>query len=84
MDLYCLKGKSGNMLSFKKSSDPDFLNNLIVHKLDLLLKEQVQQRLDLANINAILKEGFHDKNLQTQVDQYFEEDTSPQTDLEDK
>ncbi len=70
------------MLQFKKSSDPDFLNyKHIIHKLDLLLKEQVQQRLDLANINALLKRDNTNTGLQKQVDQYFEDDeTSPQTD----
>ncbi len=67
------------MLQFKKSRDPDFLNYSIIHKLDLLLKEQVQQRLDLANINAILKTKYADTGLQKQVDDYYEE-TSPQTD----
>ncbi len=73
------------MLSFKKSSDPDFLNNSIVHKLDLLLKEQVEQRKDLSVINNLLHKLIVDRGLQKQVDEFFEEtETSPQTDLEDK
>ncbi len=74
------------MLQFKKSSDPDFLNyKHISNSLDLLLKEQRNQRLDLANINALIKQLLIDKGLQKQVDQFFEDDeTSPQTDLEDK
>ncbi len=74
------------MLTFKKSSDPDFLNlKHIVHLLDLLLKEQRNQRLDLSAINALIKKNAMDHGLQKQVDQYFEDDeTSPQTDLEDK
>ncbi len=63
------------MLQFKKSSNPDFSNYNIVGKLDLLLKEQRNQRLDLANINALVKQLLVDKNLQKQVDAYFEEDT---------
>ncbi len=74
------------MLQFKKSSDPDFLNYKHIElQLDLLLKEQRNQRLDLANLNALVKRLLVDKGLQRQVDQYFEDDqTSPQTDLEDK
>ncbi len=74
------------MLQFKKSSDPDFLNyKHIEHLLNLLLNEQRNQRLDLSVINSLLKTSNRDRNLQKQVDQYFEDDeTSPQTDLEDK
>ncbi len=77
------------MLSFKKSSDPDFLNYPIIHKLDLLLKEQVAQRKDLSVINALLKSLMADIGTQRQVDEYFEKDdeseiapTSPQTDID--
>jgi len=74
------------MLTFKKSSDPDFLKlKHIVNQLDLLLNEQRNQRLDLANINALVKSLTVNKDLQKQVDQYFDEDeTSPQTDTDDK
>ncbi len=82
------------MLQFKKSREPDFSNYNIKHKLDLLLKEQVQQRLDLANINALLKSLMADSGVQKQVDDFYGqspqdmaeeiEETSPQTDLEDK
>ncbi len=75
MDLYCLKGKSGNMLQFKKSSNPDFSNYTIVHKLDLLLKEQLEQRKDLSIINALLKSMLADRGIQKQVDSYFEDDS---------
>ncbi len=76
------------MLSFKKSSDPDFSNDskydfVIIHKLDLLLKEQVQQRLDLSTINSLIKTLMADSGIQKQVDDYFDErETSPQTDTE--
>ncbi len=62
------------MLSFNKSSNPDFLNNLIAHKLDLLLKEQVEQRKDLSVINNLIHKLDLDKNLQKQVDEYFDAD----------
>ncbi len=73
------------MLQFKKSSDPDFLNYKHIElQLDLLLKEQRNQRLDLANLNALTKRLLVDKDLQTTVDKYFERDeTSPQTDQDE-
>ncbi len=73
------------MLLSKKSREPDFLSNPIIHKLDLLLKEQVAQRKDLSVINALLKSLMADIGVQKQVDDYFEHDTaeeyatSPQT-----
>ncbi len=73
------------MLQFKKSREPDLLNYTIIHKLDLLLKEQVEQRKDLSIINALIKTGHADAGVRAQVDEFFERDeTSPQTELEDK
>ncbi len=73
------------MLSFKKSSDPDFLNSTIGIKLDLLLKEQRNQRLDLSVINSLLKSIKADIGVQKQVDDFFDDDeTSPQTDQSQK
>lgn len=73
------------MLTFKKSSNPDFLKlkheTLTIHKIDLLLKEQVEQRKDLSVILALLKSLMADIGVQKQVDTYFEDqETSPQTD----
>ncbi len=62
------------MLLSKKSREPDFLSNPIIHKLDLLLKEQVAQRKDLSVINALLKSLMADIGTQRQVDDYFEKD----------
>ncbi len=63
------------MLYFNKSREPDFLNYKHIElQLDLLLKEQRNQRLDLANLNALVKHLLVDKGLQKQVDQYFEDD----------
>ncbi len=81
------------MLLHKKSREPDLLYNPTIHKLDLLLKEQVAQRKDLSVINALLKSLMADIGTQRQVDEYFEKDdeseyissaesTSPQTDSE--
>ncbi len=82
------------MTLFQKSREPDFFNKIIIHKLDLLLKEQVAQRKDLSVINALLKSLMADIGTQRQVDDYFEKDdeseyitdavsTSPQTDQDE-
>ncbi len=56
--------------------------------LQLLLAEQRAQRIDLANLLRIIKTFTIDKDIQKQVDDYFGaediEETSPQTDIEDK
>ncbi len=71
-----------------KSREPDFyFINQLIHKVDVLLKEQVEQRKDLSIINALLKSLMADIGIQKQVDDYFEKDTtndnatSPQTNL---
>ncbi len=69
------------MLSFKKSSDPDFLTSTIKRKLDLILKEQVEQRKDLSVLNVLIHTLINHAKLQKQVDDYFDE-TSPQTEPE--
>ncbi len=62
------------MLQFKKSSDPDFLNyKHISHLLDLILKEQRNQRLDLSAINALIKTLATNSGIQKQVDSYFKD-----------
>ncbi len=57
--------------------------------LQLLLTEQRAQRIDLANLLRMVKGMSINKDLQEQVDKYFDEDesasfheTSPQTDSE--
>ncbi len=64
------------MLQFKKSKASDFSNYNISNQLDLLLKEQRNQRLDLANINALIKTLQATTGVQKQVDDFYEsEDT---------
>ncbi len=72
------------MFQKTKSSKPDFyFIETITHKLELLLKEQVNQRKDLSVINALLKSLMADIGVQKQVDEYFDKDeTSPQTEPE--
>ncbi len=63
---------------FSKSNNSDLQNKLSIIKLDLLLKEQQQQRMDLATILRLLNRLSNDFKLQKQVDEFFEE-TPPQT-----
>lgn len=73
------------MFTKTKSREPDFsFNNHITHLLDLLLKEQVNQRKDLSVINALLKSLISDIGIQRQTDDYYQSkldthETSPQT-----
>ncbi len=70
------------MLNFKNISPdkPDFYS-----KLNLLNKNILYITYRVDKIHDLLKKLTVDKDLQQQVDKYFEQDeTSPQTDLEDK
>ncbi len=68
------------MKNFIFKSDADF-HKILFNKLDMVLAEQRHQRSDLTIIIRLLNQSKNDKNLQNQVDEYFEDDeTSPQTD----
>lgn len=74
------------MFTKTKSREPDlFFIKQLTHKVDIMMKEQVEQRKDLSIINALLKSLMADIGIQKQVDDYFEKDTtndnatSPQT-----
>ncbi len=55
------------------------------NKLEMIQSELRQQRQDNVQILYLINKLLVNKNLQKQVDQYFEDDeTSPQTELEDK
>ncbi len=57
----------------------------LMTKLEAIQKELRHQRVDLQEINRKLMKLLIDKHLQMQVDNYFDGDeTSPQTELEDK
>ncbi len=78
------------MKNFIFKSEADF-HKIVFNKLEALLVEQRHQRRDLAEINRFLqvehRNRLHDQNLQSQVDEYFEDDekeTSPQTDQSTK
>ncbi len=72
------------MKNFIFKSEADF-HKIVFNKLDMVLAEQRHQRQDLTTIIRLITGIKIEKNLQKQVDEYFEEDeTSPQTDIEDK
>ncbi len=61
------------MKNFIFKSEADF-HKIVFNKLDMLLAEQRHQRVDLGQILRMLKGLIVDKDLQQQVDKYFEED----------
>ncbi len=61
------------MKNFIFKSPQDF-HKIVFNKLDMLLAEQRHQRVDLGQILRMLKGLIVDKDLQLQVDKYFEED----------
>ncbi len=70
------------MKNFIFKSEADF-HKIVFNKLDMLLAEQRKQRMDLTTIIRLVTSIRIDKNLQTTVDKYFDEDIeemSPQTD----
>ncbi len=72
------------MKNFIFKSEADF-HKIVFNKLDMLLAEQRHQRIDLTALLRMSSKLLVDKDLQKQVDQYFEDDeTSPQTESDDK
>ncbi len=72
------------MKNFIFKSHEDF-HKIVFNKLVTILDEQRHQRMDLADINRLLGLLVTDKNLQKQVDQYFDSDeTSPQTESDEQ
>ncbi len=61
------------MKNFIFKSDADF-HKILFNKIDMILAENRHQRQDLVNIARMLQTLTLNKDLQKQVDQYFEED----------
>ncbi len=84
IDTYWLKEKSRNMILKFKSSEPDLKFNLqsqirIINGNLLYLTREVDKLVRLAKVTEV------NKDLQHQVDKYFEDDeTSPQTDSDEQ
>ncbi len=70
------------MKNFIFKSEADF-HKIVFNKLDVIQSEQRHARQDLALLIRMITSINNSLNLQKQVDEYFEE-TSPQTELEDK
>ncbi len=56
----------------------------LVQQLQTILDNQRGERMDLARMNNMLVKIYNSLALQKQVDEYFEENDHPGTDLEDK
>ncbi len=63
-----------NFIFKSKDSDLQKIVQLTFRQLDSIINEQIKQRIDLAEILRLLHREFHDKHLQKQVDEYFEQD----------
>ncbi len=83
---YVLKKKSKNMNLKFKSSEPDLKFN-IQSQLRILNQNILYLTREVDKIVRLIKQPVVDKDLQQQVDKYFEEDeqeTSPQTETEEQ
>ncbi len=82
--IYCQKKKSKNMNLKFKSSEPD-LKFDIQSQLRILNQNILYLTREVDKTVRLVKQLSVDKDLQHQVDKYFEEDeTSPQTDQSTK
>ncbi len=61
------------MKNFIFKSEADF-HKIVFNKLEMLLTEQRKQRMDLTTIIRLITGIKIEKDLQKQVDDYFEED----------
>ncbi len=66
------------MKNFIFKSEADF-HKIVFNKLDALLGEQRKQRQDLSTIMRMLQTQINSLNLQKQVDEYFEDESGPDT-----
>ncbi len=71
------------MKNFIFKSDADF-HKIVFNKLDMLLTEQRHQRMDLTTIIRLITGIKIEKDLQKQVDEFFDEDAEhiPEVDKE--
>ncbi len=71
------------MKNFIFKSEADF-HKIVFNKLEIILTELRHERSDNVVILSLLNKLVTNKNLQKQVDQYFEDETSPQTDPDEQ
>ncbi len=62
------------MKNFIFKSEADF-HKIVFNKLDMLLAEQRKQRMDLTTIIRLVTGIKIEKDLQKQVDEFFDEDS---------
>ncbi len=62
------------MKNFIFKSDKSDLQKMFINKLETILAEQRHARVDLAYIIRVLNRSTTNKNLQQQVDEYFDDD----------
>ncbi len=73
------------MLFDKISPPADFSSKITINKLDILIKNVLYCTHELDKIKKLVIKLSLDKDLQTQVDKYFEDDeTSPQTESDEQ
>ncbi len=65
------------MKNFIFKSEADF-HKIVFNKLEMLLTEQRKQRMDLTTIIRLITGIKIEKDLQKQVDDYFEDEEEPQ------
>ncbi len=70
------------MKNFIFKSPKDF-HKIVFNQLVIIQSELRHQRADNVAILSMLHKLVTDKHLQAQVDEYFEDETSPQTELEE-
>jgi len=66
------------MKNFIFKSDADF-HKIVFNKLEMLLAEQRKQRMDLTTIIRLITGIKIEKDLQKQVDDYFDDENDPNT-----
>ncbi len=74
------------MKNFIFKSEADF-HKIVFNKLDMLLAEQRHQRADLNGLNRRITVIIHELDIEKQAEEYYQtkiEETSPQTDTDDK
>ncbi len=71
-------------ISSSPTQTPDLQNKITVSKLDIINSNLLYLTHEIDQIKKIVMQLQNNLGLQKQVDDYFEDETSPQTDPEDK
>ncbi len=71
------------MKNFIFKSETDF-HKIVFNKLDMILAELRHQRLDMTNLLRLTNLILNDRNLQRQVDKYYDLEDDPKNIPEEK